>query len=34
MAIDYIKIYETLGGKKRTEIKSIFPLSERKHSAI
>jgi glycosyltransferase involved in cell wall biosynthesis len=34
MAIDYIKIYETLGGKKRSEIKSIFPLSERKHSAI
>ena len=34
MAMDYINIYEMLGGKKRPKIKSIFPLSERKLSAI
>jgi len=34
MANDYLKIYKKLAEKPRTKVKSIFPISERKLSAI
>jgi glycosyltransferase involved in cell wall biosynthesis len=34
MANDYVKIYEKLTGKTRSKVKSIYPIRERKLSAI